>query len=246
MSLVYHDNGWKSFDTGRKWRCIAPKYLVEVDSEGNVPSFMKMADAVARVRRVKSFYSGKLEFGILDQNGNALDIMTANSQTESLGSVPTKFSYNELQQFFNGLSYPDRGDRLNALADHIKAGEKYLVRKEPNYVNPIVTPSRISVGAHHMLISTALDVLGLSHLPDKEVQITELVMKLASQSVFAATAAITYFNRYNGKHQNEPPLLAAIYNAGSLRPSSANVWNLRQYGEHVDRWVAYYNTSRLT
>src|SRR3569623_160009 len=46
------------------------------------------------------------------------------------------------------------------------------------------------------------------------------------------------------KHFNQPPLLAACYNAGSPRPAPANPWNLVQYGEHIDRWLRYYNTSR--
>jgi hypothetical protein len=244
MSLVYHNNGWKSFDTGRIWRCNAPDFLLEVEREGHVPSFSGMAETLARVRRVRSFYAGKLNCGLLDQNGTALDIITANALTESLGAVPSKLNYPDLQRFFKNQSLHDKGDRLNALIDHIAGLEKYLVRKEPGYVNPIVTPSRVSVGAHHMLISTALDILKLNYATDKDDQIIDLVMKFASQSLFSATQAITYFNRSYSKHMNEPPLLAAIYNAGSLRPSPSNAWNLKQYGEHVDRWVSYYNTSR--
>ena len=36
------------------------------------------------------------------------------------------------------------------------------------------------------------------------------------------------------------------YNAGSPRPAPGNPWSLRQYGDHVDCWVQYYNTSRLS
>jgi hypothetical protein len=39
--------------------------------------------------------------------------------------------------------------------------------------------------------------------------------------------------------------MAAIYNAGSLKPTEANGWKLTSYKDHVDRWIGWYNTSRL-
>jgi len=69
-------------------------------------------------------------------------------------------------------------------------------------------------------------------------------MGLAADSVFAAELTLTCFNRKNASHNLEPPLMAAVYNAGSLRLSLKNPWHMVQYGEHIDRWVAFYNTSR--
>ena len=80
---------------------------------------------------------------------------------------------------------------------------------------------------------------------NKEQQIADLVLKLPSISIFAAEMAVKYINRAFGRHQNEPPLIAATYNAGSPRSDPSNAWNLRQYGDHIDRWIAFYNTSRL-
>ena len=50
--------------------------------------------------------------------------------------------------------------------------------------------------------------------------------------------------RGQGRHRWELPLIAASYNAGSPRSTTKNDWHLIQYGEHIDRWISYYNTSR--
>jgi hypothetical protein len=93
-------------------------------------------------------------------------------------------------------------------------------------------------------LSTALELTGTPNA-DKAAAIEDLVLRLPTQSVFAAELAVKYFHRSIFKHQLQPPLMAAVYNAGSLRVDASNAWNLRQYGDHIDRWVAYYNTSRL-
>jgi hypothetical protein len=246
MSLVSHDKGWKSFDAGRIWRCNSGNsWLMETDREGNTPSYTNLQPTVAKIRRIQSFYAGRINFGVLDSNGNGLDLLTANAMTESLGSVPSSLQYNDLLAKFQNSPARTTGDRLNELAEFIRQREKYLVRKEPGYINPVQTPGRISFGAHHMLISTALDLSGPVTALNREDKITELVIKLSSDSLFAAEMAVKYLNKAFGKHQNEPPLVAATYNAGSPRPDPSNPWNLRQYGDHIDRWTAFYNTSRL-
>lgn len=248
MSLELLDKGWKRFSGGRIWRCQAPRFLCEVDREGNAPSYLNLTSSVNLVRKVKSFYSGKLySFGTLDSNGNALDILTANSMTESFGSVPTPFSYNELETVYKNSSKRDEQNRLAEVVDYVQNKVKWLVRKEPGYADPISTPSRISLGAHHVLLSTALGILNKKNLSqEKKIDcIKDLVFRLPSGSSYAAELAIKYFNNCYSKHFNEPPLLAASYNAGSIRPDSSNIWNIKQYGAHLDRWVAYYNTARL-
>jgi len=124
---------------------------------------------------------------------------------------------------------------------------RYLERREPGYVDPITTPGRVSVGAHHVLVSTAL---GLRPSPPRDPRlrteaIVDLVCRIPAESLEAAALAVAYLVRSHGQHRNQPPLVAATYNAGSPRADRTNEWNLRQYGAHVDRWVAYYNTSRL-
>lgn len=248
MALQTLADGWFRFGAGKKWRCAGPKYLCEVGEAGNTPNFCHLPKAVAAVRRVKAFYQGKLQFGQLDEYGYGLDVLVANAFTESLGSVPSKLSESALRTV-NAQSGPNCGAALDAVIRHISGpgGEKYLERREPGYVNPINTPSRVSVGAHHVLISTALGLSGKRYAKgslEEQAAITDLVCGLPANSLNAARLAIKYFNREYSRHHNHPPLLAASYNAGSPRLTTGNDWNLVQYGEHIDRWVGYLNTSR--
>ena len=246
MSLVSHDNGWKSFDAGRIWRCNGGNsWLLEADREGNAPSYSGLQPTVNKIRRIHSHYSGRISMGMLDANGNGLDLLTANAMTESLGSVPSQIQYGDLLSRFQNSPARTTGDRLNDVVEYILQHEKLLVRKEPGYVNPVQTPGRISFGAHHMLISTALDLAGRSSPLSRESQITDLVLRLPTDALYSAEMAVKYLNRSFGRHQNEPPMVAATYNAGSPRPDPSNPWNLRQYGNHIDRWTAFYNTSRM-
>jgi len=207
---------------------------------------MNLSASVNIVRRVGSFYRRKNFRSLADEHGNLADILTANAMTESLGTVPTPFSREELENIFQGSKAAAPGTALSEVVDYIISGARYLVRKEPGYTDPVSTPNKISVGAHHMLLSTAIETIG-PPAPAGDAKtdtITRLIIDLASDSVFAAEMALRYFSKRYAKHLLEPPLMAAVYNAGSLKPSAKNPWNLVQYGEHIDRWVAYYNTSR--
>ncbi len=246
MSLVLLSDGWKQFGEGRRWRCSSPLWYCEVDRERNSPSYMNLSPSVNLVRRVRAFYQQKSFSALADEHGTIPDILTANAMTESFGTVPTPFSKGELINVFKGSKQTDQRLALADVADYIGSKAKFLIRKEPGYSDPVSTPDKLSVGAHHMLLSTAIETLNLPAGSEKTKtdSITRLIVDLASDSVFAAELALRYFQKRYSKHQLEPPLLAAIYNAGSLRPSAKSSWNLYQFGEHVDRWVAYYNTSR--
>ncbi|MDP4207257.1 MAG: hypothetical protein Q8928_00450 [Bacteroidota bacterium] len=240
------EDGWFRFENGKRWRVKSPHYLCEIGSENNIPDYCKLASALANVRRVKAFYLGKLKFGKLDEFGTAVDILTANAMTESLGTVPSPMDHSDLSKKLQQTTGMDTGSKLDSIVRHIGNSKptRYLERREPGYINPINTPHRVSLGGHHMLISTALQIKGWSKAPDKEARITELVLTLPTQSLVAAQLAVDYFNKYYSLHHNQLPLLAATYNAGSPRRTTQNDWNLVQYGEHIDRWITYYNTSR--
>lgn len=45
-------------------------------------------------------------------------------------------------------------------------------------------------------------------------------------------------------HDHDPPKIAAQYNAGSVKQSSANRWHMVVTGNHIDRFVAAYNAYR--
>lgn len=249
MSLESISDGWMRFGSGRRWRCVGPKYFCEVDDPGNVPNFCRIALTVSKLRRIRGVYEGRLVFGQIDQFGTGLDILIANSMTESFGTVPSPLSTSELRNTFSMATGIDPGIKLDEVIRFIAMRAKYLERREPAYVDPISTPQRVSVGAHHVLISTARSLIpsGANTLRENDLnEITDLVCRIPSQSLFAADLAIRYFNRLYAKHLNQPPLLAATYNAGAPRFDSSNLWKLKQYGNHVDRWVAYYNTSRMS
>jgi hypothetical protein len=247
--LISLENGWYSFSGGKRWRILPPEYFCEVEEENNIPSYLSLSSTLSKMKRIKSFYQGRLNnLGQLDEKGTGIDILVANAMTESLGTVPSPLEYSQLREIYEKSSYTDEGDRLDEIVKFVASygAGKYLQRCEPGYINPIVTPSRISLGSHHILLSTALTILNIAGktFEQKEIAIRELCFSLPSQSIKAAELAASYLNRYYSKHFNHLPLIAATYNAGSPRYTTANEWHLVQYGQHIDRWIAYYNTSR--
>ena len=103
--------------------------------------------------------------------------------------------------------------------------------------NPSLTPDRCSMGLMQTLLATAREVLcneGLA-LRDLENPATSI------------QAGMAYIWRQALSTRFDPPLVAAAYNAGSLRyeGSPTNGWRLRQFpvgtSRHVDRFVRFFN-----
>jgi hypothetical protein len=117
------------------------------------------------------------------------------------------------------------------------AGRADAVRHEPGFRSASETPGKISVGLMQTLVSTAREALGDS-------TIDEAWLKVAANSIKAGTAFIA---RQKEETKLDPPLVAAAYNAGSLRHESSvgNRWKLVMYpvgtSEHVDRFVKWFN-----
>lgn len=244
MSLLKLDNGWMQYGKGIKWRCKAPGYFCEVQNEGNVPVYSDAA-IMTRIREVRNFYSTRIkELGLINSFGYGIDILVANTFAESGGKVPSPLNTPDLQRIYDQAT-GDAGSRLDQVARYVKGSKNTanLIRLEPGYSNPVTTPNKISMGAHHHLISTALWLQGKSgNIPAEQVR--DVVQRLPSDSKYAATLAVAYFNKSFSKHQNQPPMMAACYNAGSPRESGDNIWNLRSTNDHIDRWVKYFNMSR--
>src|SRR5512146_3051718 len=129
MSLVYLPDGWMRFGNGRKWRLAGAKLLCEVDDAGNTPNYANMPSTVAKIRRIKSFYSGRVRFGLLDERGTGLDVLTANSLAESFGTVPSPLSTTELRNVFNSAIGIDPQVKLDEVIRYIAAKAKYLERR---------------------------------------------------------------------------------------------------------------------
>lgn len=93
---------------------------------------------------------------------------------------------------------------------------------------------RMSVGLMQTLIGTAREVLS-------DNTIDEAWLREPRNSIAAGTACIA-----GKRHSSEldPPLVAAIYNAGSLRPANDNRWQFAQHvggHAHVDAFVEWFN-----
>lgn len=232
---------WRSYAGGRRWRCRGPAYLCEVDDAGRVPSLLKQPGIAERVRRIRAFYAGRLALGRLDQFSTGLDVLVANAMTESYGTVPSPLEVADLNRLLDRQPELPLDLRLDRLLRDIGADarSRWLVRREPGYASPATTPARVSVGAHHMLLSTA------QALPSQRTQVLrEQVVQLAANSLHSAQRAVEYLNENAARHEGELPLIAATYNAGRPRQTDGNLWHLVQYGEHIDRWLGYYNASR--
>lgn len=240
-------DGWFRFAGGRRWRVRNPDYLCEVDDPGNIPSLYREHGIPDRLRRVRAFYAGRLNFGSLDRDGNALDILVANAMTESYGTVPSPLDRKDLERTLDAHPELPLDIRLDQLLRGIGAEKatRWLVRREPGYTTPIKTPGRVSVGAHHMLLATARGLPSQVRrgLPQDE-GIREQIVRLAAESLYSAGLAVEYLNAAAAMHQGQLPMIAATYNAGRPRFTAANDWRLVQYGEHINRWIGYYNASR--
>ena len=116
-------------------------------------------------------------------------------------------------------------------------GEPSAIRWEPDYVSDQATPHKIAVGLMQTRLSTAQEVL-----PD--CRVTRQWLLDADNAIQAGTA---YLAQQQPMTAFDPPKVACAYNAGSLRWNNAagNRWKMRQFprdtGEHVDRFVAWFN-----
>lgn len=232
------------FGAGLQWRCKPPHYFCEVQNAGNVPVFNDKALA-NRIREVRNFYAARItDLGTLNSFGYGIDILVANTFAESSGTVPSPLNLPDVEAVFAAAT-GSTPMKLDAVAKHVRntKATRNLAYFEPGYTNPVNTPGKVSMGSHHQLISTAAWLQTGKNTSTAD-QVATLVKRLPTDSRFAAGLAVTYFNKKFSQHSNQPPLLAACYNAGSLRESKDNAWNLRCTNNHIDRWVKYFNMSR--
>jgi hypothetical protein len=116
-------------------------------------------------------------------------------------------------------------------------GKADAIRLEPGYTSDEETPGKVSPGLMQTLISTARQAL-----PGTTIDRNWLFA--AGNSIRAGTA---YISQQRTSTELDPPLVAAAYNAGSLRhnKSDKNRWKLVQYpigtSEHCDRFVKWFN-----
>lgn len=96
-----------------------------------------------------------------------------------------------------------------------------------------------SVGLMQTLVNTARGVLGRPSLRGDELL----------DPALSITAGTAYIAQQRGGTHFDPPLVAAAYNAGSLRrdDGEANRWRLLCYptgtGQYIDNYIAWFNDS---
>src|SRR3569832_1145205 len=157
MSLARLQDEWLCYGSGRRWRCCADtRYVCEVDAAETAPDYSHLPHVMSKLRRIKAFYAGRVALGRLDENDTGLDILVANALTESLGSVPSPLNSDELRRVYHTATGSGCGIKLETKKRHGALRAKYLERREPGYVNPVNTSGRVSLGAHLMLVETAL------------------------------------------------------------------------------------------
>lgn len=125
-------------------------------------------------------------------------------------------------------------------------GNSGAVRLEPGYASDDATPYKISVGLCQTLIGVAREVMG----PELKagLVINRSWLYSPPNSICAGARCIA---RRRSLTNFDPPLVAAAYNAGSLRPSTRNPWGLictddrnsdpSDGGDHVTRFVRFFN-----
>lgn len=115
-------------------------------------------------------------------------------------------------------------------------GKASAVRLEPGYKSDEATPGKVSPGLMQTLISTASEAMG------RKVDRAWLL-----EPANSIEAGAVYIARQSKKTGFDPPLVAAAYNAGSLKYQDGrnNRWKLRQYpigtSKHCDRFVQFFN-----
>lgn len=129
-------------------------------------------------------------------------------------------------------------DLLLATALTETAGRAEAVREEPGFVSDAATPHRVSAGLMQTLISTAREALA-----DPTLDRARLLDPATSAR---AGAAFLLRQATRGRQPTgyDPPLAAIAYNAGSLRPASADAsWGMvqtrRGEGWHADAFCAF-------
>lgn len=111
---------------------------------------------------------------------------------------------------------------------------------ESNCTNPSGSSDGLSSGPMQVTGSTCASVAGGG------ISSAACKSKMFTSPDFSFQIGAKYMgSTYQLKqHTHDPPKIAAAYNAGSIRQSSANRWHMIVTGNHIERFVAAYNAYR--
>ena len=134
------------------------------------------------------------------------------------------------------------GPSIRRWADHFHLSRASIIATaltESNCTNPAGSSDGLSSGPMQVTASTCSAITGLSR--------TTCRVRMHTHPDFSFKVGATYINSsfQRKQHHRDPPKIAAAYNAGSLRRSSANRWHMLTTGNHIDRFVRHYNAYRI-
>jgi len=133
------------------------------------------------------------------------------------------------------------GASIHKWADHYNLSRASIAATaltESNCTNPAGSSDGLSSGPMQVTGSTCAALMGLSRATCKA--------RMHSNPDFSFQVGAKYMGSsyQRNQHRRDPPKIAAAYNAGSLRSTTANRWHMVSTGNHIDRWVKNYNAYR--
>jgi Transglycosylase SLT domain len=131
------------------------------------------------------------------------------------------------------------GASIVKYADLYRVSRASVVATESNCTNPAGSSDGLSSGPMQVTGGTcAGTVSGYSS--------AACLAKMHSSPDFSFMVGAKYMgSSYQvAQHDHDPPKIAAAYNAGSIRSSTANRWHMVVTGNHIERWVGAYNAYR--
>jgi hypothetical protein len=133
------------------------------------------------------------------------------------------------------------GASIRKWADHYGMSRGSVIATaltESNCTNPAGSSDGLSSGPMQVTASTCASLMGLSRSTCRSRMHTSPDFSFQVGTKYMATS----YQR--NQHKHDPPKIAAAYNAGSLRSTSANRWHMVSTGNHIDRFVRWYNAYR--
>jgi Transglycosylase SLT domain len=133
------------------------------------------------------------------------------------------------------------GASIRHWADHYGISRGSVVATaltESSCTDPRGSSDGLSSGPMQVTASTCAALTGLSRSTCR--------VRMYTHPDFSFEVGIKYMasSYQRSQHHRDPPKIAAAYNAGSLRRSSANRWHMLTTGNHIDRFVRAYNAYR--
>jgi peptidoglycan L-alanyl-D-glutamate endopeptidase CwlK len=209
---------WHSHSGGREWRCDARGVYVRDFASGHEP--LRTAGDPKTTRAIWRLFGEEIAAAARKQGiAPELIVMTIATETGFL----RQYGFTGMHSFrwephvkVTDVSPPVVGDYSAGPMQTLASTARWVIRKrsleyEPFVVAPVYRFQPAPPTAHALYV--------------------------AKTSIDIGTAVIK--QRWTAT-DDDPILVAAAYNAGSIRESTANAWRLRSYGDHLNRAAAWY------